>query len=243
MEFITQHLGTNKVTSAIHSNEYEESHSYVKSPCYFDRIEDLVEKFKSSVVQQEKIQLKGVNGFLACVFESIDPMCGLLSMDTLMTKISMFRDKLVMHEHQLPKKLKKTTAEHGNIFDEFLLEYVSFVLKKGIAICHVGNWIWANVENYDMCVVIRKHDNDSYTVESSCVPVSDIKSIIMRDRIRDFVETDGMQKLNEMLVKDMRDIAEHLWLPTFKIVDNKKKIYLKNELKKVIEVAVEQYKK
>lgn len=252
MEFVKKNIGSNKVTLSIYSNEFDESHAFVESPSYFHLIEDPIEKFKS---KPSKILipaaltsnvLTGFHGFVACILESLDPMCRLLSIDSLMEKIKTFEDRLVIHIDQLPKN-KKTAKDvkdaiQSNFIDDFLMNYTSFVVKRAVALCKNEDWTLVNAGDYHDCVMITLDENGSCTLLSPSTSITEVKKQIVKDRIEYLWNNNIFQKLNDMLVKDLRDIAERLWLPTFKVVEHKKKNYLKNELKEVIQETVQQYK-
>lgn len=250
MEFIKQNIGSNKVTLPICTNEFEESNAYVESPSYFHLIEDPIEKFKTkTIVLAKPVQVQSINGFhsfVACILESLDPMCGLLSHTSFLEKIKTFEDRLLIHIEQVPKN-KKTAKDvqdalRSNIIDEFLMNYTSFVIKRAVALRQNHDWFLVNAGDYQDCVIIASNEDGICTLVSPSTPIREVKTQIVKDRVHNLWNNNVFQKLNDMLVKDLRDIAERLWLPTSKVVENKKKNYLKNELKDVIQETVQQYK-
>jgi hypothetical protein len=261
MEYIAKNLGSNKVVIPISSNEFEETCPYVEEENLFGKIENLADVYRelkpnntvrrkqnvinpspqsrSSVVSKPSQKLVGFIGLMESILESIDPTLSLLPNDSKHGNIVTFLKQLTSFVEMSGKvagfdKNKVGAQIQSQSFDVCFC--ISEFIKKSIVIKHANSTTWDIYGTNDECILIS-HTNDTYNLESSG-NLCDVKRQIIKERIAQYDKDGLLQKLNSLLVKDLKEIAEKLDIPLFKTEDGKKKTYLKNELKDLIKTKI-----
>jgi hypothetical protein len=257
MDFIFKNLGPNKVTQQIFSNEFEETNFCVEEVNLFNEIENPIDilrnlhqsKREKGIKQQvdggvavagnqntslptEKVvataipslcDQKNLSGVIRCILSYLDPTTALLTHDT---HIEDFKKKLVFSAEMIKKSIvrglnvKELVANN----DITATKYVSFVLKKSIAIKMDGEWLFFGYPEHTECLVMEYVgivDGGCFSIEQGS-PYS-----VMEVKMRIIKERGTQQKLNTLLVKDLKELALFLDIP---VVDSTKKPILKKDL-------------
>lgn len=241
MEFIRQNLQANKVTLDIKTNDFEEKYEYNAPANRFDQIENLLELFK--LVSRQKpaaVHSKTIKDpIIYSILIHLDPTLDLVSDKQLF--IAKFKSELKDKINNYVEKLKKfgatkeatlTAIDDVNDNRAHLMYYLSILLDKNIAI-KTDN----NIHIYEIgkleCLVIQPQNYTSQTIDL-------IKCRELKYDARKTYHTNEntLGKLNDMLVKDLKSLAEELGICTTKTEDGKRKNLLKAELKDVIKVKL-----
>jgi len=200
-------------------------------------------KYNKSVVPIDK-PIEGFNSLILCILEIIDQSVSLLNNITKMEKIKNFKNMMVLNLdmiklHISRDDMKKAIENEDNI----ICVYFAFLLKKNIAVFKDND-----IEiygNFDDCISINYEQHlklykicDTYTTG----PIQFFKELMINKRIEKMLENDIIEKLNTFLLKDLKDIADKIKIPIYKLEGNKKKNLLKNELKDIIKQKFEEYK-
>lgn len=269
MEFIKKNLGANKVTVFISSNDYEEIYPYVEEDNMFNDIENMFDMFrklktktnnhvnlstkqtntyhkdKNGNQQLQNTIFTGLDGIVHCILQTIEPTYVLLPYQTQYMKIEQFKKKLIMTLDMVKDNdivVKKTEAKlfiEENKY-EFIMHYICHVINKSIAI--VGDVNQTVFGTHNSCLVIEPDSSGSFIVVDDNAISSDIRKFILNDKIKHYITEGIPQKLNALLVKELKNIATDLNIPLTHVVDNKRKSLLKNELKDLIAIKFEEYK-
>ena len=222
MEFIKANLGANKVTLPINSNEFEETHSYVEEKDMFDKIEDLLSKFKELKKKSKNNKcFNGIDSIISCILESLDNHFTLLSFESMNDKIVNFKNKM-----------KDVKAEDHLLF-------ISKLINKTLVL-KVSETDFSIYGKYEKCIVLEVKQNNTYSILQDDVDYNTMISSIVDARIKAYLDDNILEKLNKFLVKDLQEVAHKLYLP----IHNKqtKKLFVKKELKEVIIDKLEAYK-
>ena len=176
----------------------------------------------------------GFNSLIYCVLESIDPTLSLISENSKLAKVEQFK-------HQLDSKInlgaKKIYGYDKNLYRECLkdekveiLNWLSYFLKKTIVLKrNVPAEVIKLYGTGEECIVIEEAV-DHYLLTTEKDETSQWKEAMRKTFSLKYTP----EKLNTVLVKDLRNIAEELEIPLFKTEEGKKKYYLKNDLKDMI---------
>lgn len=245
MNFIFSNLGPNKVTQQIVSNEYEETNFCVEEVNLFDEIENPIDilrsKSKKPTVRKtvadnsnssdssdppaskQLADPKNLTGVIRCILRYLDPTSALVSHDD---HIIDFKKKLVFSAEMTKKSVVRGLNVKELVANDDLsaTKYISFVLKKSVALKLDDQWSFFGYPDHVECLVLT-YENGCFLVEhGSPVDVKVVKMRIVRER--------GLQqKLNSLMVKDLKELATFLDIPT---ADSAKKPLLKKELYDVI---------
>lgn len=215
-------------------------------------------KDKEQVQAQEieaKDKLYNLDGILLCILEYIDPTVSLLSMSGKLEKINKFKNQIIL-DLKDPSYKKRTIFKNEDIlkyitdnYDEKICFYLAKLINKNIIIkCVSVNIIDYNVYMYDNiedCIIITRESANEYMIYNfdGIDKINIVKEMVLKERVKNFMNQDIFSKIDAMLVKDLKDIAEELYIETsYRDGDNKKKSYLKNELKDIILKKFDLYK-
>jgi hypothetical protein len=238
MDFILSNIGQNKVNVPIVTNEYEETHPYMEETSRFNEIENIIDIYKSSKVckpvSPKRTQLSSFNSLIYCILEFIDNTISLHSDDFKLEKVEQFKKQLNSKIDLGPKKL---FGYDRDCYHEFLkneniqiLNWLCHFLKNTIVVKSnvTGDITLFGLES--VCIVIEENINSQYILTSS----KDSTSKWKEEKQKLLASRYTPEKLNSMLIKDLKELAKDLEISLFKTEDGKKKNYLKNELKDMI---------
>ena len=265
MEYILKNISLNKVNIPIITNSYEEINNFIQEENLFNCIENIIDKYQlnnKSVKKYTTINsninsniydkhLENFNSLILCILEIIDKSVSLLNNTTKLEKIKNFKNMMVLNLDMIKLQIssddmKKAIDKEDNI----VCIYFAFLLKKNIAIFKDND-----IEiygNFDDCIAITYDKNNKlYKICETCQealipngmgPTKFFKELMIKKRIKIMLDNNIIEKLNTFLLKDLKDIADRIKLPTYKLEGNKKKNLLKNELKDIIKQKIEEYK-
>lgn len=210
----------------------------IKTPRVIDVREKHVKTFDKDNVTPT---LKGFDSLIACILENIDQTFSLLSLDSKKSHVDQFLKKMLSH-------LEISNVKHTGLNKSSIKEWID---AKDIELCHfmsvftkktiaINDGTWRTFGSHPECVVIN-YMNDVYSFEGTST-YDELQKKIINERIKKLDQDGTLQKLNSLLVKDLKNIAEELYIETFKVEDGKKKSYLKPELKDLINKKIEEYK-
>lgn len=244
MEFIKQNLQANKVTLDIKTNEFEEKYEYVTPKNRFDEIENIIDIFKAISRQKPQQQHPPTTNkpvkdpILYAILIHLDPTLELVSDKHIF--INKFKTELKDKINNYLEKLKKfgVTKESAlAAIDELenrdsLLYYLSILLDMNVAI-KTDN----DIDIYEIgkltCLLINPTTHASQTID-----LLECRNQKYDARKTFHINENTMGKLNDMLVKDLKSLADELGVITYKTEDCKRKNLLKAELKDVIKVKL-----
>ena len=209
------------------------------------------------IINIEKNNIKyitGIDGLLSCIIDFIEPTSSLLSYESKMEKINKLKKQMLLDLND-PSHRKKTLYTNEDIIkyietsDEKMCIYLCKLLSKNIAIRLVSDNSEYNLFKYDDtfdCLIIdktiRENDMVVYTYYKTDTFSNTINDIITQ-RVIHYIKDGTSSKLDSLLVKDLKELANNLEVPLFyKDDENKKKPYLKNELKDEIKKKFDLYK-
>lgn len=198
--------------------------------------------------------ISGIDGLLSCIIDFIEPTSSLLSYESKMEKINKFKKQMLLDLND-PSHRRKTLYTNEDIInyiknsDEKMCIYLCKLLNKNIAIRVISEDVEYNLFKYDDtldCLIIDKVINENnisvYTYYKTETFLNTITEII-KQRIIQYIKDGTYTKIESMLVKELKDLANSLEVPSFyKDDENKKKPYLKNELKDEIKKKFDLYK-
>jgi hypothetical protein len=226
MEFIIDNIQNNRVTLDIKSNKFEESYEYTPiSYDKFNEIENLIDLYKS--VNKKQVFDK----FIYSILLYLDNTLSLIGDKELF--INKFKIDLKNKLPNYMNKLSKLGISEGDINNainnqcnrEPLYHYLSHLFEKSIAIQEVEN---INIYGSHDTVLLYE-DNIKELDMNNCLNIK--YELRKNHHLKN-------EKLNDLLVKDLKVIAEDLGLETTKLENGKKKNLLKAELKDVIKVKL-----
>jgi hypothetical protein len=259
-DFLLENIGSNKVTLDIRTNRYEESYSYDPDSYEkeFNGIDNVLDMFsaargrsrpKSPVVSQApsapsgpkpisgiKETLSPSSGFLYAVLLSLDPTLSLV--DDRQLFVDKFRSELKDKARNFEAKLKRhgySVAQAVAAVDEpadALYRYISLLLEKSLLLEN-------SMEMYEcfgskQCLVINANSCSSRTVS-----LTEAYSEIYESKTRACKSTMTEEKLNTLLVKELKDLAESIGCEIWKLdEEGKKKNLLKSELRDKIKAKL-----
>jgi hypothetical protein len=214
LEYIIEHIGENKVSLHINSNEFIETSDIISEKKYFDKLPNLLSNYK-----QLKVKPWQPNNFIDNVLyicmKNIDESLTLVSNDTLKQKLDTFKKELGFFKERWQSMSKKLA--------EFKI--VAMFMKKNIAVFENSDW-----ELYE-CGDVNIDDTLMIDINCDCgkmVSKEECKKRIIKHRLS---KKENLN-INTLLVKELKDLATELYIPV--ICPQKKKPYLKNELKELI---------
>lgn len=241
MEFIKQNLQENKVTLDIKTNEFLEKYDYVSLANRFDEIENILDIFKSLTATASKKpftkQIK--DPIIYSILIHLDPTMELVT-DKLIF-INKFKSELKDKINNYVDRLKKfgatkeaTLAAIDDTTDnrDALMFYLGILLDKNIAI-KTDNDICIFEVGKLTCLLIDPTNQSNK--ELDLLQCRDLKYDARKSY---HINENTLGKLNDMLVKDLKALAEELGICTTKVEDGKRKNLLKAELKDVIKVKL-----
>jgi len=229
MDFISNNIQNNRVTLDIKTNKYEEKYNYEQvNYNKFDEIENILDLYKT--INKKQISDK----FIYEVLLYLDNTLSLIGdKEVFITKFkSDLKDKLPNYMN----KLSKLGFKESIIFEainshenrEPLYHYLTLLFEKSIAIQDANDIkIYGN---YDDVMLYENSFKD--------MTLSDCKIMKYDLRRSHYILNNTEEKLNNLLVKDLKAIAEDLGLETTKLENGKKKNLLKAELKDVIKAKL-----
>lgn len=271
MEYILQNINSNKVTIPIITNAYEEINNFIGEENLFNGIENIVEIYQSknkpiknynsvstsninsnsvikSNISSDSVSynkpIEDFNSLILCILEIIDPSVSLLNNTTKLEKIKNFKNMMVLNLDMIKLQISSDDMKKAiNNEDNIVCIYFAFLLKKNIAIFKDND-----IEiygNFDDCIAIKYNCDEQnlkvYKICDTC-PTQFFKELMIRERIKIMLKNDVIEKLNTFLLKDLKEIADKIKIPIYKLEGNKKKNLLKNELKDTIKQKFEEYK-
>ena len=247
MDSILSNIGPNKVKVPIMTNEYEETNPYMEEHSRFDQIEDIIDIFKDSKPRRfdqidvkyspprQSIDVTRFNSLIYSVLESIDVTMSLLSDDEKMSKVNQFKKQL---NSKIDLGVKRVFGYDRVSYQQFLknedlkiLNWLSHFLKKTIVLKLINPDITFNFYGTeDNCIVIEEDNHGTFVLLNNNDTVENWKV----KKFQILASKYSVEKLNSMLIKDLKNIAQELEIPLFKVENDKKKSYLKNDLRDMI---------
>lgn len=235
MEFIKQNLQVNRVTLDIKSNDFIEKYEYPDPPNRFDEIESMMDMFKSVSRQKPK---PIPDPIVYSILIHLDPTLELVSdKHMFISKFkSELRDKINNYTEKLKKfgATKESTLAAIDAFDnrDSLMYYLGILLDTNIAIKTDDD-----INIYEIgkltCLLIHPGTHSVKTID--LIQCRELKYDARKSYHR---KENTLGKLNDLLVKDLKSLAEELGICTTKTEDGKRKNLLKAELKDVIKVKL-----
>ncbi len=204
--------------------------------------------------QESKKDVKmitGIDSLFVCIMEYLDPTLSLLSYESTLDKIQKFKSQISLDLND-PSYRKKSSYKYQDILnylkeaDEKVCIYLSDLIKKNIVIKSIvdNDIVECNLYPNDTikeCIVLHKFQNIYTYFKIDDIDV--VKEDIIKFKILKYIKDGTYSKLDTYLVKDLKDIADNLNIQTYyKDDDNKRKSYLKNELKELIKKKFDLYK-
>ena len=263
MDYILQNIGLNKVNIPIITNSYEEINGFIEEENLFNGIENIIDKYQlnnkfskktNTITTKDNIRisksndldkpLEDFNSLILCILEIIDQSVSLLNNTTKLEKIKNFKNMMILNLDMIKLQISRDDMKKAiDQEDNIVCIYFAFLLKKNIAVFKDNDiQIYGN---FDDCIAINYDQNskiykicDTYTTG----PTQFFKELMIQKRIKIMLDNDIIEKLNTFLLKDLKDTADKIKLPTYKLEGNKKKNLLKNELKDIIKQKIEEYK-
>lgn len=244
-DFLLENIGSNKVTLDIRTNRYEEPYSY--DPDSYEKEFKGIDIFNASkgrarpkspptrVVKESRPTSPG-SCFLYSVLLSLDPTLSLV--DDRQMFVDKFRSELKDKARNFEAKLKRygySVAQAIASVDEpsdALYRYIALLLEKSVM-------IETTMEIYEcygskLCLVVNPESCSSRTVS-----LSEAYSEVYESKARSHRSTMTIEKLNAMLVKELKDLAESIGCETSKVDESgKKKNLLKSELRDKIKAKL-----
>lgn len=240
MEFIRQNLQANKVTLDIKTNEFEEKYEYVSPPSKFDQIENILDLFKSLSRQKPTASSKDVKDpILYSILIHLDPTLELVSDKHMF--INKFKNELKDKVDNYVEKLKKfgvakesavAAIDDATENRNALLYYLSILMDKNMAV-KTDNDVTIYEIGKLTCLVINPITHTTQSMD-----LLDCRASKYNARKTYHMNENTLGKLNDMLVKDLKELADELGICTYKTEDGKRKNLLKAELKDVIKVKL-----
>lgn len=194
-----------------------------------------------------------------CIYMTIDPMLSLFKAEDINAKIEKFKAdlvKILSNENQMFKKLalnklftedeiiKSIKMFHFDSKDRIpLLTYLSRLSGKSLAIELLDGTIHFidSVCGQDG-LHIKETTRGRYEFVDA-LSKDDLEIFVMKTKISNYLKDNLLDKIEKLLVKDLKVICDDLGLPTSKVDESgKKKSLLKNELKDNILTKIELHK-
>lgn len=210
---------TNKVTIPIISNEFEETNPYIEETDMFNQIEDITSIYRKKPMKTECENISGIDSLILCVLEMLDPTVSLLS--NKLEKIENFK-RILMSK-----------------YEKYDIITISTFLKKTLVI-KVDN-MYEITGSYDDFILVEKKNTNFIIIRDCNMTMSDICKHNTDTIIKKYIQDGILTKLDKMVVKELKDLAEKINVNTFKIENNKKKQLLKNEIKDVLKTKFDEY--
>ena len=211
LEFIIENIGENKVSLQISSNEFIETTSFTEPINHYDQMTNLFQTYKQLKSKPWKPANFTDNILFMCM-KHIDESLTLVSNDTLRQKLDIFKKELGFYKERLSMSKK---------FEEFKI--VAMFMKKNIAV--FSNMDWELYECGDL------------KVEETLMCKGETMEVFTKDECKNRIIKYRLSKkenlnINTLVVKELKELAIELYIPI--ICSEKKKPYLKNELKELI---------
>ena len=186
------------------------------------------------------------------IYSSIDPSITLFKPFDINIKVNAFKEELIknltiakmfkkLDLHKLydePEIIKAIKYVKSSVKErQPMLVYLSRLINKSIVI-NGDNYI-EYIENISInaskeSLIIKEINGDFEIIEEELN-----KEKILNTKISNYLKDNLVNKLDKILVKELKTIAEDLEIPLFKLDDNnKKKPLLKNELKDLIKELI-----
>jgi hypothetical protein len=217
LEYIIENIGENKVNLHIASNEFIETADVTvqHEKKYYDKLPNLLTNYKQLKVTKPWQPNNFIDNVLYICMKNIDESLTLVSNDTLKQKLDTFKKELGFFKERWQPMSKKLA--------EFKI--VAMFMKKNIAVFENSDW-----ELYE-CGDVNIDETLMIDINCDCgkvVSKEECKKLIIKHRLS---KKENLN-INTLLVKDLKDLATELYIPV--ICPQKKKPYLKNELKELI---------
>jgi hypothetical protein len=237
MEFIANNLAANKVTLDIKTNSFEETYEYQDKPNYFDNIESVYDMYKSVVSSTRNVPH---DRFIYCVLLSLDSTLSLVADKQVF--INKFKNDLKEKVKNYEVQLKKCGVTVEDVLKSIdigekrnaLYYMIGILLNK--CVCMEGEddiMMYEISNNAKDCLLINEKNLVATVVNMETCKA---KKFEMRTIFHKRHTTE--EKLNTLLVKELKELAEELGLPTTEIENGKKKNLLKGKLKDVIKLKL-----
>ena len=235
MEFLLNNLGTNKVVLDIKTNKYEEVFDYTKENYdSFNDIEDIIDIYKEKTKTQSPShnQTKNIvlDEFICNILLHLDPTLSLIPDKSIF--IDKFRADLKDKLPNYQEKLKKYNIDIKDVMKQIsndkedrsgFYRYIAILLEKSIAIDTNGEICLYQMCSNDACVLIGKEPIE--------ITVKECKERICQFNKEKHIKNNTIDKIDQLIVKDLKEIAEEIGAAIYKLEGGKKKPLLKAELK------------
>jgi hypothetical protein len=261
MEYIKEHIGPNKITIEIKPNDFEETVAIDTLPNgiedVFKNMDNMIEIFRKQ--QGTNTPKQGFvnppsqqpihDNLLFVLLSTTDPMLELHKNEEINRYVQAFKDDLIKNLVNMYKKLElnklysedeiKTAIKLSNLDlkeRKAVLVYFSRLVNKCIGIELESGEIIFNENNCSDKGIYIKQSGQKFEIEANddAIEKEAFHKKIVDGKIKYYLKNNYVDKLDTLLVKDLKVIAEDLDLPTSKNDDGKKKPLLKNELKGLI---------
>lgn len=253
MEIMLPRLGPNKVVLDIKSNNFEEIYEYPTEKFEkFEKIECIQSMYRNisdvikpppppppkKVVISETINDK----FIYCVLMNVDHTITLVpdKNDFITSFKESLLNKIENYVHKFKKygfsKNEVITAINGTDARQPLYYYTGILLNKSVAL--------KSEDAFNLFEIYGSEINNCIIVNEKELTCEDVTLKTCKEKISEFYKTmhlqrNTLEKLNALLVKDLKELAEQLGLETTKVSDGKKKNLLKADLKDIIKARLE----
>lgn len=235
MEFLLDNLGANKVVLDIKTNNYEETYDYRKEVyARFNEIEDILSMYKDTLKQplpSKALQSNPSDPFLYKILLFLDPTLSLIGDKNVF--IDKFRGDLQGKLRNYEEKLKKYGFDTKDVLGQItntkeertgLYRYIAILLEKSLAVESNGLIILCEVSTSDKCVLIDENVQE--------ITIKECKQRIRQLNKENHIKNNTIAKLDSLLVKDLKEIADDLGVSLYEVDSSgKKKALLKAELK------------
>ena len=212
LEFIIDNIGENKVNLNINTNEFIETAATAEHKINkYTMLPNLIENYKST---PKSVSLSDTDKILIACIKHIDESLTLVSFSTLQSKLEVFKKEL-----DICRGTKKLCD----------FKIAAMFIKINIA----------TKENLYECGDLTVQDTLYITDENTykILPKETCKKHIAMHRLS---QKENLN-INTLLVKELRELANELYIPTVSPED--KKPYLKKELKEIIFDYINEYTK
>lgn len=229
--FIVDNIGCNRVTLDIRPNRFQEPYSYEPDALEkeFKGIENVLDLFLSAKKRPRSPRVpEQPKGFLYSVLVSLDPTLSLV--DNRQLFVDKFASELKDKARNFDTKLKrygfKVEQAVAAVDDpsEALYRYVSLLIDKSVMI----EPSMEMYENYGtkQCLVVNPDQGTSRIVE-----LVEAYAAMYESRVASEKASMTLEKLNGLLVKELKDLAVSIGIETSKVEDGKRRNLLKSELR------------
>lgn len=259
MEYIMERIANNKVTLNIKSNSYEESAIFheCSDQSIFDSLDDIVQMYKSSrlqpplikskiVIQDNKINpLKDFDLFLLSIMSIIDSSVVILPIPSQIEKINTFKRQLFSAISMVGDQCTQHVLSTETFFNKDFLSFIANSIHHNIFVWNDKDKQWFVGLDESSCACLVYKDIPSWDKPKILKDgLQEMLKEVVQFRAKQYISNGVMQKLNQYLVPELKDIAHHLYIPTTTTspTSGKPKNLLKSELKELVKNKLLEYK-